>query len=167
MYDASLYTLIGIPNLSTACAINAHFATSSQMTEMLTWFIFICSWLRMAHQPMDGEAMVCKPRCSSNDCLFADPASAESPFQISSSRVVFACLVQHCLSHQREPNIGQLVYGFTGFNVIALSQHSPNHDLDFGFSLSYPFRSSFPPQSVSRIWNFTTIYRSSSESTQR
>ena len=45
MYDASLYTLIGIPNLSTACAVNAHFATSSQMTEILTWFPFIFSWL--------------------------------------------------------------------------------------------------------------------------
>lgn len=57
MYDASLYTLIGIPNLSNAFAVNAHFATFSQMTEILTWFSFICSWLSMAHQPVDNEVM--------------------------------------------------------------------------------------------------------------
>lgn len=79
MYDASLYTLIGIPNLSTACAVNAHFSTSSQMTEILTWFPFICSLLRVARQLVNSEEMVCKPRCS--DCWYADYVPSPFKFQ--------------------------------------------------------------------------------------
>ena len=103
MYDASLYTLIGIPNLSTACAVNAHLATSTQMTEILTWFSFICSWLRMVHQPMDGEVMVCKPRCSSNDCLYVDSRVSRHSLQESSSPALFN-IVYHTRGSQTSVN---------------------------------------------------------------
>lgn len=69
MYDASLYTLIGIPNLS------------------------IGSHLFVAHRMVDSEKMVCKPRCSPNDYLYADygPHQQEVPFQISRVALRLPC----------------------------------------------------------------------------